>query len=163
MTRLIPNTISAEDSETPHDPDGLDSLPPARPKQLADTFDKAHLALEALSGTSELPDAQQAHAKVQSLQENLVSDLQTAHESLASLPDDPVTAEILTIIEGLAARIQSELDHTSTEPSFAALMSAIFAGEVTNEFTLIHYGRCLAYEWDINPSAAIGQLAAFDD
>lgn len=27
------------------DPDGLDSLPPARPKELADMFDKAHIAL----------------------------------------------------------------------------------------------------------------------
>ena len=89
--------------------------------------------------------------------------MQTAHESFSGLPDDPVTAEILTIIEGLADRVQSELDHTSTEPSFAAQMAAIFTEEVTDEFTLILYGRCLAYEWDINPSTAIEQLAAFDD
>ena len=145
------------------DPDGLDSLPPARPKELADMFDKAHVALEALSGISELPGAQQAHAQVRALKKNLVSDLKTAHESFSGLPDDPVTAAILTIIEGLADRVQSELDHTSTEPSFAAQMAAIFAEEVTDEFTLILYGRCLAYEWDINPSTAIEQLAAFDD
>ena len=145
------------------DPDGLDSLPPVRPRELADMFDSAHLALEALSGISELPDAQQAHAIVHTLQESLVSDLQTARESLSSLPDDPVTAEILAIIEGLAGRVQSELDHTSTEPSFAAQMAAIFIGEVTTEFRLIHYGRCFAYEWDINPSTAIEQLAEFDD
>ena len=144
-------------------PDGLDSLPPAQRWELADIFDKAHLALEALSGISELPDAQQAHDEVQALQENLASGLQTAHESLNGLPDDPVTAEVLTIIEGLVVRVQSELDHTSTEPSFAAQMAAIFTEEVTTEFTLIHYGRCLAYDWDINPSTAIEQLAAFDD
>ena len=145
------------------DPDGLDSLPPARPKELADMFDKAHFALEALSGISELPDAQQAHDRVQALQENLASDLGTAHESLNGLPDDPVTAEILAIILSLVVRVQSELDHTSTEPSFAAQMAAIFAEEVTDEFTLIHCGRCIAYEWDINPSTAIEQLTAADD
>lgn len=145
------------------DPDGLDSLPPARPKQLADIFDEAHLALAALSGTSELPDAQQAHTKVQALQENLVSELQTAHESLSGLPEDPVTSTILAIIEGIVVRVQSELDHTSTDPSFAAQMTAILTGEISDEFGVIYGGRCLAYEWDTNPSAAIEQLAALDD
>ena len=57
------------------------------------------LAVAGALSLTELPDEQQAHAKVQALTENLASDLQTAYESLRSLPDDPVTIEQLTAVD----------------------------------------------------------------
>ena len=144
-------------------PDGLDRLPPAHPNELADTFERAHLALQALSGMSDLPDDQKSHPEVQAFAQKLGSDWETAYESLSGLPEDPVTLAFRDFLWELAVRVQSELDGTSTELSFASQIAAALTEEATTDIAIILSGRSLAYEWDINPSTAIEQLAAFDD
>ncbi len=144
-------------------PDGLGRLPPAHPSQLADTFERAHLALQALSGMSDLPDDQKSHPEVQAFAQKLGSDWETAYESLSGLPEDPVTDVLLAILGELATRVQSELDGTSTAPTFASQIAAALTEEATTEIAIVLSGRSFAYEWDINPSTAIEQLAAFDD
>ena len=144
------------------DPDGLDRLPAAHPSQLADAFERAHLALQALSGISDLPDTQQNHPEVQAFAQNKVLEWEKSHESLRSLPEDPVTAALLDYLGELAARVQSEFDGTSTEPSYAAQITRA-AEEITDEFELYCGARCLAYEWEIDPQAAIERLTANDD
>ena len=118
------------------DPDGLDRLPAAHPSELADTLERAHLALQALSSISDLPDDQQTHPKVQAFAQNLGLELETAHESLRSLPEDPVTTELLAFLGELAVRVQSEFDGTSTEPSYAAQITRAITEEITDEFEL---------------------------
>lgn len=144
------------------DADGLDRLPAAHPSELADAFERAHLALQSLSDISDLPDAQQNHPKVQAFAQNLVLEWETAHEWLRGLPEDPVTAALLDYLGELAARVQSEFDGTSTEPSYAAQITRA-TEEITDEFELYCHARCFAYEWEIDPQAAIERLTATND
>ena len=144
-------------------PTGLDKLPQAHSAVLTDIFDQANHALQSLSGIAELPDEQQDHHRVQAVAEELVAELHTASEQLCHLPEDSVTTVLFTLVGDLATRVQAELDGTSTEPSFAAQIARVLAGETTDELEWVVYARYLAVEWDIDPQAAAEQLAEFSD
>ena len=145
------------------DPDGLESLPQAHSSTLADLFAQAKNALEGLSGIAELPDEQQNHAKVRAAAEELAAELESVGEELRCLPDDPVTGALWLFLDEIAARVQSELDDTSTETGFASQLAGYFTGEITDELVRACTALYWVIEWDIDPRVAVTQFAQVPD
>ena len=162
--RPVPSLAMRLINNVHHDPNpaGLDRLPQPHSGELAAIFDEANHALQCLSGICELPADQQAHETVHAATEEIVARTKAACEQLRGLPDDPVTAALLSLIGDLATRVQAEHDGTSTEPGFAAQVTRALLGESTDESVLITNARCLALEWDIDPQAAAEQLVEAD-
>ena len=88
----------------------------------------------------------------------VVSRLAAACEQIRALPDDPVTELLLTIVGGLAARVQAENAGTSTEPNLAAQTTPRGDDGITADSRTIIATRCFALEWDIDPRAATDLL-----
>ena len=139
-------------------PEGLEKLREPHSSTLTDTFDQAADALQVLSGICCLPTEQRVHDKVQNVAEALTSQAAAACEKLRELPGDPVTEQLVTIVGGLAARVQAENAGTSTEPNLAAQTTALDDNEITAELQMIIVARCFALEWDIDPRAATDLL-----
>jgi len=147
----------------PH-PEGLDSLSEPHPDQLATAFDKAQLALQAISGICCLPEEQQDHEMVQDVADTANSELEAAYEGLCQLPDDPVVDWLRSVIGGLSMHVQSECDGTATESGFAAQVAlSLTSDEVTECSALVLYAKCIALEWEIDPVAATRLLPDDDD
>ena len=136
------------------EPGGLEKLGEPHASTVADTFDQATDALQVLSGICCLPSEQRAHVKIQDVAETAVSRLATACEQIRALPNDPVTELLLTIVGGLAARVQAENAGTSTEPNLAAQTTPLGDDVITADLQTIIAARCFALEWDIDPRAA---------
>ena len=139
-------------------PKGLEKLLEPHSSTLTDAFDQATDALQALSGVCCLPSEQRTHVKIEDVAEEFVSRLAAACEQIRALPDDPVTELLLTIVEGLAARVQAENAGTSTEPNFAAQTTPLGDDETTDDMQTIIAARCFSLEWDIDPRAAVELL-----
>ena len=130
-------------------PSWLDRLPEAHTSKLTDTFNQAILALQGLSGVSDLPDELRVHDTIDAAIEAFSSDLEKAAEQLISMSADRVADALLSGIGYLCARVQAELDGTSSEPSVAAqCVRALLTQEHTNESLWINMAHCLASEWD---------------
>ena len=146
-------------------PSGLDRLPEAHTSKITDIFNQAILALQGLSGVSNLPDELRIHDAIDATIEAFSSDLEEAAEQLMSMSDDRVADALLSGIGYLCSRVQAELDGTSSEPSIAAQCArALLTEEHTNESAWIYVAQCLASEWDAGtPVCDIEQLLELVD
>ena len=139
-------------------PEGLERLREPHTAALTEIFDQATNELQVLSGICCLPSEQRAHVKIQDVAQVVVSRLAAACEQIRALPDDPVTELLLTIVGGLAARVQAENAGTSTEPNLAAQTTPRGDDGITADSRTIIATRCFALEWDIDPRAATDLL-----
>jgi hypothetical protein len=123
---------------------------------LADTFTKAQTALQALSGICHLPADQQAHELVVAAASAAASDLEHARDHLVEAPSDPLTNELLAIVDALAVEVQAEIDGTSSRPSVAEQVAVgALQGGGDDVFNTIMGARYLALEWDIDAARAV--------
>ncbi len=136
-------------------------LPEPHPSHLADAFDRAQLALQAISGVHHLPTDQQQHELVRAAATSAISDFENAREELLEYPSDLLTNELLRVIDALAIQVQAEIDHTHSGPSVAeqVAVGALQSGG-SEVLTTIIGARYLALEWDISPPAAVDILQA---
>lgn len=129
------------------------------PSDLADSFDAASLALQTLSGISELDPKQQAHSEVQDAISNAASEYQSARERLAEFGPDALTQELIEVVDTYAMRVQGEFDGTASGPRFAErVVAGAMQVDDTDEHKTIVGGRVLALEWDIDRATALGHL-----
>ncbi|MDE0267986.1 MAG: hypothetical protein OXI96_02975 [Acidimicrobiaceae bacterium] len=136
-----------------------EKLPEAQPSTLVDTFNKAHTALQAISGISHLPESQQDHETIQSVVETAVSQFHEAHDKLFELPQDILIDTLILELQELADRVQAELKGTNTEPSVAEqVVAGVLCGGGTEIYNTMAHVQYFAPEWDIDPEAAVKML-----
>ena len=161
-TRPVPRLAFSLVSDLHHtpSPSGLDRLPEAHAGEVTDIFNRAVFALQGLSGVSDLPDGLHDHDIIHAAIEALSSDLEEAVEQLMGMSSEPVPDALLNGIGYFCARVQAELDGTSSEPSFAAqCVKVVLTEEHTNESLWINLAQCLASERDAGaPLYALEQL-----
>jgi hypothetical protein len=133
------------------------------PTVLTDAFDRAHSALETLSGTTTLPGAQRKHEDVLGATEFAASQFRSERAEITALPRDPVIDELVAILDGHAERIQTELENSASGPTLAEDVAAgALQGSATETFNTMLGARILALEWDIDSSRAVELLATVD-
>jgi hypothetical protein len=74
-------------------------------------------------------------------------------EEIAALPEDVVTREISGALQGLADRVQGELDGGGSAP-FLAEAIALGAREPNEDYTEMMGMALVATEWDVDSGAA---------
>ena len=134
-------------------------LPQPAPSTLADTFDEAQGALQVLSGIRHLPEDQRTHAEVRAAVDEAESRFKTAHRKLLEWPSDPLTDQLVAVVEALEEQVGAELRGEHTGASYAEQIAAgVFTDGQTDELHIITGARCLALEWEIDPEAAVSVL-----
>ena len=126
------------------------------PSSLADALADTQSALQRFSGICELPDGQRSHRLVQSAASQAAADFERARRELLEAPSNPLTQELLSIVDALAAEVQTEVDGTSRGTSVAAQVAAgALHGTGGSVFDTIVAARYFALEWDIDRAHAV--------
>ncbi|MBK5222034.1 MAG: hypothetical protein JJE52_03985 [Acidimicrobiia bacterium] len=129
------------------------------PTSLADTVAEAQRALQALSGILELPDHQCSHPLVEAAASQAAADFLRAREELLVAPSDPLTQELLSVVDALAAEVQAEIDGSSSGAGVAAQVAAgALHASGGSVFDTIVGARYFALEWDIDRALAVDLL-----
>jgi hypothetical protein len=134
-------------------------VPTEHETPLTDAAVRAHQALQELSGLAYLARCRDVADSLDEAAADALSQWREASEEVAALPEDGVTAEILGSLQGLADRVQAELDGDGTEPCFAEAV-VLGAKEPNGEYAQLS-GMVLvvATAWDVDPAAAAELLA----
>jgi hypothetical protein len=157
--RMITSTWPAQDLG-----DWARKLQPPHPTKLTDLLEKAHAALQLLSGVTTLPEAQQDHEDVTRAIESAVSEFNTARNEIAALPPDSLIDELIGVLDRHAARVLEEIDE---EAPAGGLVEDVIAGALHNSPTAAFHelvgAQILALEWDIDKARAVKLLATLGE
>ncbi|MDE0375985.1 MAG: hypothetical protein OXK16_08500 [bacterium] len=134
-------------------------LPEPAPSALADTFEEAQGALQTLSGIRHLPEGQRNHEEIRAALDKAASRFKTAHRKLREWPSDPLTDQLVAVVEALEEQVRTELRGQHAGASYAEQIAAgVFQGVQTDELHIMTGARYLALEWEVDPDAAISTL-----
>jgi hypothetical protein len=157
--RMITSTWPAQDLG-----DWAQAFELPHPTKLTDLFQRAHGALQLLSGVTTLPEAQQGHEDVTKVVESAVSDFNTARNEITALPRDPVIDELIAVLDSHASRVQAEIDGEAQEGGLAEDVSAgLLQNAPRAAFHELVGARTFALEWDIDKARAVKLLATLDE
>jgi hypothetical protein len=131
-----------------------------QPTVIAQTFERAHAALQAVSGIGSLPRAQQDHPDVREAAETAAAEFRTARDDLLARPSDPIIDGLVEILDDHGQRIQTELHGAAEGPTLAEdVIAAALQGAHNEAFNALAAARMFALEWDIDPARAVQLLA----
>lgn len=139
--------------------DLLPQLADPHPSSLADTFSEGLAAVQMLSGICDLPENQRTHVEVQHAAAGAVEEYERSHAGLLALGADPLTEELVSLLEALAVQVQAEVDGTHDGDTVASqVVAGVVQGSTGSVFNSIVGACCLALEWDVDPESAVALL-----
>lgn len=139
--------------------DWLPQLAEPHPSLLADAFSAGLAALQMLSGICDHPEDQRTHEEVQHAAAGAVEEYERSHADLLAVAGDPLTEELVSLLEALAVQVQAEVDGTHDGDTVASqVVAGVVQGLTGSVFDSIVGARYLALEWDVDPESAVALL-----
>lgn len=140
--------------------DWASALNAPQPMDVAQSLERAHAALQALSGIGSLPEAQRDHPDVLEVAQTTASEFRAARDDILTRPSDPVIGELVDILDGHGQWVQAEHDGTADGPTLSEEVHAgALEGSPSEAFHALVGARMFALEWDIDPAHAVELLA----
>ncbi len=138
---------------------GLEDFPASdRSTELADKTEAAVMALVVISGVGQLEPEQRLMPAVADAGQRARAELAESLQYLASLPDDPLIADLRETITTFARTVEAEGTSTS-DPTFAELvLTGSLNGLTTEEATTVLGAKLCALEWQIDRAAIVARL-----
>jgi hypothetical protein len=141
-----------------------DFLPLPHASPLADAFTQAQLGLQTVSGLNGLPSAQQDDERVKAAASSATEQFASARAELVAVSEDPLTTELLNIVDALAAMVVEEAESDDSRLSVAEHIAHGLVNQGDDEvLSAIAGSRVLALEWDIDSDNAVALFQSLSE
>jgi hypothetical protein len=137
----------------------LDLIPPTKPMPCSDAVGDAVEALRELSSLAWLDTQRDTGPAAQEAVDAAISRFRDATARLDALPRDEITAGLRDEINGLADRVQREVDAYTTEGVLAEAIAGGLTGDANDALRNVSGLLYIATQWDLDPAGAVAMLA----
>jgi hypothetical protein len=120
----------------------------------SDAIADAVEALRELSSLAWLNTQRSAGRALQQAADDAVSRFHDAKARIDALPRDEITSRLIDEIDGLAERVQCEVDEHATDGVLAEAMAGGLTGDHNDTFLNVSGLVYVATQWDLDPAGA---------